>query len=121
MENTTPVSNLPPIHLLPEVKDITTVHMTGQGLLLKPHTAEIVTTKSGLIIAGGDTETIRGLLLQTGTVISTGSGVSNIKPGNVVMYYNSASEGMLRSYNETTQKDDIYFMVSEYNIKAILN
>lgn len=114
-----------PIQLIPAVDDIMEYQVTNQQLLIKPLKVEVITTKSGLVLAGisgpdGDGGAIdvnktRDNMLQRAIVISCGKGVSDeYKPGMTVMYYKTSFCQMIRC------GDDVYHGIEEYNIKGYL-
>ena len=100
--------------LLPEVEDITSFQVTQQGVLIEPAEETTIKTKGGIIIGGVDADKVRNGLLQRGKIISVGSKVEDLKPGQEVFFYKSAVQGMIKS------KEIVYLLYNDNNILAFL-
>lgn len=104
------------IHLLPEVKDILDLQVTGQLLLIKPLEIALVKTKTGIILEGGaQTEAIKNTVLQKGVIVNVGSKITDLKPGMAVLFFKASVQGRL-----IRQGTDVYVIMAEYDIHAYI-
>lgn len=106
------------LELIPEIDDILDCQPVGQQLIVSPHEAGILKTKSGLFLESHQTKLIKNNLLQRGTVVCAGSKCSEIKKDMTVFYYNSAWKGQGACIR---QGDDLYYLMQEYDIKMYVN
>jgi len=97
--------------MLADVENILTFKMRGNRVLVKPSEKDIPKTQGGILL----TDKTADSMLASGSVISAGPQVPDLKAGDIVYFYKGNSEGLVR------QGDDIFPWFADYNIVAILD
>lgn len=100
----------------PELPDILDLQVTGNIVLIHGTLEEDIKSKGGIIVGDISSEYIRYGILQTATVVSVGSKVSELTPGMTVYYL---LKDVMPSC-EIKDKNGLYFMIQDYNIKAYI-
>lgn len=99
------------ISVIAEVEDITKFKMRGNRILVRPAEEDCLRTSGGIIIP----EQSADKMLKSGTVISVGPQVTDIKEGDTVFFNKMSDDGMVR------QGNDIYIWYADYAIVATLD
>ena len=100
------------LSLIAEVQDIATFKVRGNRVLVKSDTEFAPKTNGGIWLPDSSRDKSRKSFLVTGTVVNTGSQVTDLKAGDVVYYYTANGTGAVR------QGEDIYFIYPEYAMEA---
>ncbi len=100
------------IKLVTEIENVLTFKVRGNRVLIKPSERDALKVQNGIIIP----DSVAEGMLSSGTVLSVGAQVADLKPGDTVFFFRQNNEpGSIR------QGEDVYFWFADYNIIAVLD